>query len=381
MKRVLILGATGSIGRQAVEIVTAADDLELAGLSVRHGWRDAVVQAESLGRPPIAVSDPAAGLELQSAWDGTVLAGPTAPMDLIAATQPDIVLNGIVGAAGLEPSVVALGAGIDLALANKESLVIGGELVMALAEATGASILPVDSEHSAIAQLMSGEERSAVERVVLTASGGPFRDRQDTSGVSVEEALAHPTWKMGGRISIDSATLMNKGLEMIEAHHLFQLPYGMIDIVVHPQSIVHSMVDLIDGASLAHLGYPDMRVPIAWALTHPERSEVPVERLDLVEVGALEFERPDTDRFPCLEIARRAGEKGGISPCVMNAADECAVESFLAGEIPFDQIAEIVERVIEDIGEGPARSFEELLAVDEAARERAVELIGRKVSE
>lgn len=381
MKRVLILGSTGSIGRQAVEIVTASSDFELAGLSVRSGWRDAVVQAESLGRPPIAVSDPDAAGDAGAGWDGTVFSGPTAAVDLIAATEPDVVLNAIVGAAGLEPSVVALGAGIDLALANKESLVIGGELMTALAEATGASILPVDSEHSAIAQLMAGEERAAIERVVLTASGGPFRDRDDTSGVTVEEALDHPTWKMGGRITIDSATLMNKGLEMIEAHHLFGLPYEMIDVVVHPQSIVHSLIDLVDGASLAHLGLPDMRVPIAWALSHPERTELPVERLDLTEVGSLDFEVPDIERFPCLEIARRAGEKGGISPCVMNAADECAVDGFLRGVIPFDRIPEVVEGVLEDIGEGPARSFDELVAVDEASRERALELIGGGVAE
>jgi 1-deoxy-D-xylulose-5-phosphate reductoisomerase len=302
-------------------------------------------------------------------------------MDLIAATEPDVVLNGIVGAAGLEPSVVALGAGIDLALANKESLVIGGELLVALAEATGASILPVDSEHSAIAQLMGGEDRAAVERIVLTASGGPFRERMDLSEVTVEEALDHPTWKMGGRITIDSATLMNKGLEMIEAHHLFDVSYDRIEVVVHPQSIVHSLIDLVDGASLAHLGHPDMRVPIAWALSHPDRTALPVRRLDLVEVGTLDFERPDIERFPCLELARAAGEKGGISPCVMNAADECAVEGFLKGNISFDRIPEIVERVLDDVGEGPARSFDELLAVDEASRERAFELIGGGVTE
>lgn len=381
MKRVLILGSTGSIGRQAVEIVTSSDQLVLAGVSVHTSWRDAVVQAESLGSPPVAVTDPGAGAEAASGWDGTLFTGPTAAMDLIAATEPDVVLNGMVGAAGLEPSVVALGAGIDLALANKESLVIGGELLVALAEATGASILPVDSEHSAIAQLMGGEDRAAVERIVLTASGGPFRERMDLSEVTVEEALDHPTWKMGGRITIDSATLMNKGLEMIEAHHLFDVSYDRIEVVVHPQSIVHSLIDLVDGASLAHMGHPDMRVPIAWALSHPDRTALPVRRLDLAEVGTLDFERPDIERFPCLELARAAGEKGGISPCVMNAADECAVEGFLKGNISFDRIPEIVERVLDDVGEGPARSFDELLAVDEASRERAFELIGGGVTE
>jgi 1-deoxy-D-xylulose-5-phosphate reductoisomerase len=228
---------------------------------------------------------------------------------------------------------------------------------------------------------MGGEDRAAVERIVLTASGGPFRERMDLSEVTVEEALDHPTWKMGGRITIDSATLMNKGLEMIEAHHLFNVSYDRIEVVVHPQSIVHSLIDLVDGASLAHMGHPDMRVPIAWALSHPDRTELPVRRLDLAEVGTLDFERPDIERFPCLELARAAGEKGGISPCVMNAADECAVEGFLKGNISFDRIPEIVERVLDDVGEGPARSFDELLAVDEASRERAFELIGGGVTE
>jgi hypothetical protein len=210
------------------------------------------------------------------------------------------------------------------------------KLMVALAEATGASILPVDSEHSAIAQLMGGEDRAAVERIVLTASGGPFRERMDLSEVTVDEALDHPTWKMGGRITIDSATLMNKGLEMIEAHHLFNVSYDRIEVVVHPQSIVHSLIDLVDGASLAHMGHPDMRVPIAWALSHPDRTELPVRRLDLAEVGTLDFERPDIERFPCLELARAAGEKGGISPCVMNAADDPArVRVLVTGFEPF----------------------------------------------
>ncbi len=262
-----------------------------------------------------------------------MLSGPEGLVELITDTDCDLVLNALVGSAGLGPTVATLGEGIDLALANKESLVVGGELVMALAEATGAQLIPVDSEHSALAQLIAGERPGTVDRLVLTASGGPFRGRTDLDEVSREEALAHPTWDMGGKITIDSATLMNKGLELIEAHHLFGVPYDRIDVVVHPQSIVHAFVHLIDGASLAHLGYPDMRVPIAYALHHPERAEVPVPTLDLVDVGALTFEAPDTETFACLRLAREAATAGGTAPCVLNAANEIAVHAFLKGEL------------------------------------------------
>src|SRR6185295_8917679 len=258
-------------------------------------------------------------------------------------------LNALVGSAGLGPTVAALGEGIDLALANKESLVVGGELVIALAEATGAALLPVDSEHSALFQLIEGERPGTVDRLVLTASGGPFRGRTDLDSVTREEALAHPTWDMGGKITIDSATLMNKGLELIEAHHLFGVPYDRIEIVVHPQSIVHAMVHLNDGASLAHLGYPDMRVPISYALNHPERADVPVPPLDLVELGSLTFEAPDTDTFACLRLARDAAVAGGTAPCVLNAANEVAVHAFLSGEIGFLDIARLIEGTLGEL--------------------------------
>lgn len=373
MKRVVVLGSTGSIGTQALEIINARDDLTVVGLAVDSNWEEAVVQARGAGAGSIAVSDPEAARQAEQSFDGTVLAGEAAARELIGALEPDLVLNGIVGAAGLGPTVAALSAGIDVALANKESLVIGGELVMELARAKGCRLLPVDSEHSALFQLLHGEE--AVERIVLTASGGPFRGRKDLGGITVEQALDHPTWAMGGRITIDSATLMNKGFEMIEAHHLFGLDYPRIDVVVHPQSIVHSLVDLSDGATLAHLGYPDMRVPIAFALSYPDRIPVPVERLDLARVGSLDFEPPDPRTFRCLELARMAGEAGGISPCVLNAADEVAVGAFLESRISFEQIPEVVERALDDVGSGPARDFRELYAVDEAARERSEELI------
>ncbi|MCB0830841.1 MAG: 1-deoxy-D-xylulose-5-phosphate reductoisomerase, partial [Solirubrobacterales bacterium] len=374
-RRVLILGSTGSIGTQALEIIAGRDDLEAVGLAVGRDWQTAVAQAKGFSVGTIAVADEASAAEAASSFDGTVLSGEASARELIGATSPDIVLNGIVGAAGLGPTIAALTQGIDVALANKESLVIGGELVTELASATGARLLPVDSEHSALFQLIENEDSHAIDRIVLTASGGPFRGRTDLEGITVEEALDHPTWAMGGRITIDSATLMNKGFEMIEAHHLFGTGYDRIDVVVHPQSIVHSLIDLCDGATLAHLGYPDMRVPIAYALTWPERAEVPVERLDLAKVGSLDFEEPDPDTFRCLALAREAGQSGGIAPCVLNAADEVAVAAFLDGRISFSDIPRVIESTLDDVGSGPARGFDELFAVDEASRERASEII------
>jgi 1-deoxy-D-xylulose 5-phosphate reductoisomerase len=375
VKRVLILGSTGSIGTQALEVVGAADGLQVVGLSADSSWERVLAQARDHGVPAVALADTDSAARAGEAWGGQVLAGEDGLRDLILASEPDLVLNAVVGAAGLGPTVVALTEGIDLALANKESLVIGGELVTALAEATGARILPVDSEHSALFQLIGAEPPGTVERLVLTASGGPFRGRTDLSGITPEEALAHPTWEMGGRITIDSATLMNKGFEMIEAHHLFGVPYAAIDVVVHPQSIVHSLVHLNDGASLAHLGYPDMKVPISYALQFPERADVDVPTLDLASVGQLSFEQPDPETFACLRLAREAGEVGGTAPCVLNAADEVAVEAFLAARIPFTGIPEVIDRTLEAIPGGPVRHFEDLFDVDAAAREHARGLI------
>jgi 1-deoxy-D-xylulose-5-phosphate reductoisomerase len=299
------------------------------------------------------------------------LVGEEGVRELIAATEPDLVLNGIVGAAGLGSTVAALAAGIDVALANKESLVLGGELVMALAEATGAQLLPVDSEHSALHQLINSEAPGTVERLVITASGGPFRGREDLSDVSVTEALDHPTWKMGGRITIDCATLMNKGFEVIEAHHLFGIPYERIEVVVHPQSLIHSLVSLVDSSTLAHIGYPDMRVPISYALNFPERAPVDVPRLDLAAVGQMTFEEPDPDTFACLRLALEAGQTGGTAPTVLNAADEVGVAAFLDGRIPFTGIAAVVERCLEEMPAEPVTHFDDLFAADAEARERA----------
>jgi 1-deoxy-D-xylulose-5-phosphate reductoisomerase len=377
MKKILILGSTGSIGVQALEIVGFSEELEVVGLAAGSSWERVLAQASEFGVRSVAFSDLDSARTSRGAWDGQVLAGEDGIRELILASDADLVLNGIVGAAGLAPTIVALGEGIDVALANKESLVIGGELTMALAEATGARLLPVDSEHSALFQLIGAEPTpGTVDRLVLTASGGPFRGRTELEGVSIEEALAHPTWAMGGRITIDSATLMNKGFEAIEAHHLFGVPFEAIEVVVHPQSIVHSLIDLNDGATLAHLGHPDMRVPISYALHYPERADVAVPRLDLATVGALSFEPPDPETFACLRLALDAGRAGGTAPCVLNAADEVAVAAFLAGRIGFTAIPALIERVLAAMPAVQPTHFEDLFAVDAEARRRTEEEVG-----
>ena len=379
MRRVIILGSTGSIGRQAIDVVERSADLQVVALAARTDFATVVAQANALGVERIGLSDETAAARAAEAWTGgEVLAGANGLVELIVETDCDLVLNAVVGSAGLGPTVAALGEGIDLALANKESLVVGGELVMALAEATGAHIIPVDSEHSALYQLTGAEERpGTVDKLVLTASGGPFRGRTraDLQNVTREQALEHPTWAMGGKVTIDSATLMNKGLEVIEAYHLFGIPYERIDVVVHPQSIVHSLIQLNDGASLAHLGYPDMRVPISYALHHPERADVPVEPLDLPALGQLTFEAPDPDTFACLRLAREAGRAGGTAPCVLNAANEVAVQAFLDGELSFLGIADVIERSLEAIPWRPVGHFSDLIGADAEARDHAVELV------
>ena len=375
MKRVLILGSTGSIGTQALEVIGASAELQAVGLAAGSDWQTVVAQAREHGVPTVAIADADAAERARGAWSGQVLSGEEGIRELIASAGADLVLNAIVGAAGLGSTIVALSEGIDVALANKESLVLGGELVMALAEATGALLLPVDSEHSALHQLIRGEAPGTVEKLVLTASGGPFRGRADLSAVSVADALAHPTWRMGGRITIDSATLMNKGFEAIEAHHLFGVPYERIEVVVHPQSLVHSLIHLNDGSSLAHLGYPDMRVPISYALHHPERADVPVPQLDLAAAGSLSFEAPDLETFACLRLALEAGAAAGTAPCVLNAADEVAVAAFLEERIPFTAIPAVIERVLEEMPAQPVSHFDDLFAADAEARERSQEQV------
>jgi 1-deoxy-D-xylulose-5-phosphate reductoisomerase len=380
-RRLVILGSTGSIGTQALDVVARSDgDLELAGLSAGRDWQQLIEQAEKYGVSRIALADGDAAARASEAWTGgDVLSGPDGLVALVTESGCEMVLNAIVGSAGLLATVATLGEGIDLALANKESLVVGGELVNQLAEATGAQILPVDSEHSAMHQLIAGERAGTIDRLLLTASGGPFRGRtrSELADVTREQALAHPTWSMGGKITIDSATLMNKGLEVIEAHHLFGTPYDQIDVVVHPQSIVHSLIQLCDGATLAHLGYPDMRVPIAYALHYPDRAEVPVPALDLAAVGALTFESPDIETFTCLRLARAAGVAGGTAPCTLNAANEVAVHAFLSGRLAFLGIAQVIEETLAALPARSVHSFDSLMDADLEARSVASERVAR----
>src|SRR3954453_8996313 len=378
MRRLLILGSTGSIGTQALDIVERSDDLELVGLSAERSWEQLVGQAQAHGVRRIALADPDAGARAGEAWTGGEgLSGPEGVVRLVVESGADLVLNALVGSAGLGPTVASLAEGIDLALANKESLVVGGELVTQLAEATGAQLIPVDSEHSALHQLISGERPGTIEKLVVTASGGPFRGRtaEQLERVTVEEALAHPTWAMGGKIPVGSATLMNKGLEVIEAHHLFGTPYERIDVVVHPQSIVHALVQLCDGATLAHMGHPDMRVAIGYALHHPERADLPLRALDLVELGTLSFEAPDTEAFPALRLARDAAVAGGTAPCVLNAANEVAVHAFLGGRLTFLGIPEVIERTLDRVGGTAVHGFDALYRADAEARRVAGEIV------
>jgi 1-deoxy-D-xylulose-5-phosphate reductoisomerase len=348
MKRVALLGATGSIGRQAIEIVEAHPELELC--------------AAASGSAPLDEVD--APLK-QVGGDLTAL---------LERAEPDVVLNAVVGFAGVHATLWALEHGIDLALANKESLVAGGELALAAWARGGGRVLPVDSEHSAVYQCLEGRSGDQVDSLVLTGSGGPFRgrSRDELAHVSVADALAHPTWRMGPKITIDSATLANKGLELIEAHFLFGISYARIEVVLQPTSIVHSLVRFRDGATLAHLGYPDMRVPISYALTYPERAATPVAPLDLASL-TLEFQPPDLETFPMLALAREAGERGGTYPCSYNAANEVAVAAFLDGRLPFVGIAEVVAGALARVDGAPARDLDDLLEADRLARELADE--------
>ena len=374
MRSVAVLGATGSIGVQALDVIARSPDLEVVALSAHRDVEGLVAAARATGVRHVALVDPGAADRAARELDGVVvLCGEGGVEDVIAASGADLVLNAIVGAAGLRATLAAFAAGADVALANKESLVAGGELVLAAAGTSGRRLLPVDSEHSALAQCLEGADPGAVTGLVITASGGPFRGRRrdELGDVTAADALAHPTWSMGQKITIDSATLMNKGLEVIEAHHLFGVPYDAIEVVVHPQSIVHGMVRFRDGALLAHAGVPDMRVPISWALTHPHRGPTDVAPLDLSAPLSLEFEPPDLATFRCLALAREAGVAGGTAPCVLNAANEVAVRGFLDGRIGFLDIAGVVEDALAQVPPEPVESLEQVLDADRRARSAA----------
>jgi len=339
VKRVALLGATGSIGRQAIEIIAAHPELELvAALSGSTPLDDVDAPLKQVGGDPT---------------------------ELLERAAPDVVLNAIVGFAGIHATLWAVENDVLLALANKESLVAGGELV-----AGRGRIIPVDSEHSALFQCLEG--KSGIESLVLTGSGGPFRGRtrDELESVTPDEALAHPTWRMGPKITVDSATLANKGLELIEAHFLFEVPYDEIEVVIQPTSIVHSLVRFRDGAALAHVGYPDMRVPISYALTYPDRAATPVPPLDFTSL-TLTFEAPDVETFPMLRLARQAGQAGGTAPCAFNAANEVAVAAFLEGRLPFLGIADVVADTLDRADTSRARDLDDLVDADRRARELA----------
>jgi 1-deoxy-D-xylulose-5-phosphate reductoisomerase len=381
MRSVAVLGATGSIGIQALEIVAEHADLRVSALAAGSDHAGLIQAARAHGVRRIALADPGAAAAARRDFDGEVTEGDAGVERLVAESGADVVLNAIVGSAGLRATMAAFAAGADLALANKESLVAGGELVLAAMRSSGRSLLPVDSEHSALAQCLEGAADGSVTGLVITASGGPFRgrSRESLGEVTVAEALAHPTWSMGAKITVDSATLMNKGLEVIEAHHLFGVGYDRIEVVVHPQSIVHGMVRYRDGALIAHVGHPDMRVPISWALTHPHRAATRVPTLDLTRPLRLEFEPPDTGTFRCLALARAAGVEGGTAPCVLNAANEAAVGAFLRGTVAFLDIADLVERALDRVPAEPLVSIEQLLAADRRARRAVADAVGAAV--
>ena len=370
MRQIALLGSTGSIGRQAIQVCEDDPGLQICALAAGSDVDGVVREAERLGVRTIALSDEAAAERARRRFSGRVLPGRGGVAQLGAESGADVVLNAVVGAAGLEATLAALEVGIDVALANKESLVAGGPLVRAALARSSAQLLPVDSEHSALHQLLAGEDAGAIEALVVTASGGPFRGASaaELADVTPEQALQHPTWAMGARITIDSATLMNKGLEVIEAHWLFDIPYERIEVVVQPQSIVHALVRLRDGALLAHLGLPDMRVPIAYALAYPRRAAVAAPRLDLTRALTLTFEPVDSDVFRCLALARSAGMAGGLAPCALNAADEEAVAAFLAGRCRFSDIPALVERALAACSREPLSALEQVHEADATAR-------------
>jgi 1-deoxy-D-xylulose-5-phosphate reductoisomerase len=377
VKRIIILGSTGSIGVQALQVVAASPGLTVVGLSCHGNVNLLLEQAIALGVRDLAIADEraAGSISPQLYPELNVRVGLEAAARLVRDVEADLVLNAIVGFAGLESTLAALNQGVGLALANKESLVCAGSLVMATAASQDLTILPVDSEHSALFQLMSAAGKEAVDSVLITASGGPFRgmSAMDLESVTKEQALAHPTWSMGEKITVDSATLMNKGLEVIEAHHLFGLAYEQVEVVVHPQSLVHAMVRLVDGALLAHVGAPDMRVPIAFALRYPERRPLSVPGLDILSGLSMDFAAPDEGTFPAIRLAREAGLRGDACTCALNGANEVAVHAFLDGTISFTGIFRVVEAVLAESSGGTLGTYEEVIVVDEWARRRAAQ--------
>jgi 1-deoxy-D-xylulose-5-phosphate reductoisomerase len=382
MRRLVILGSTGSVGTQALDVVRRNPDLfEVVGLAAAQSHELLVGQIREFLPPVVAVSDEGAAEDLREALSGLrgveVMVGADAAEELARDSDADMVLNAMVGAVGLAPTLATLQSGKMLALANKESLIVGGELVMDLVKGEPDRLVAVDSEHSALAQCLRGERREDLSRVIITASGGPFRgwSREELARASVKEALAHPTWSMGPKITVDSATLMNKGFEVIEAHFLFGLEYSQIDVVIHPESVIHSMAEFRDGSMMAQLSRPDMRLPIQLALAHPDRLSTGIGPLDLAATGSLTFEAVDRGAFPALDLAYRAGQLGATYPAVMNAANEVTVRAFLEGTIRLTEIAGLTAQVVEEHEPASVVSAVSLERADGWARRRAAELI------
>ena len=379
--KILLLGATGSIGTSTINCVRRnPDQLSLAAISVNRNVEGLAALAAEFKITRVAVGDTAAAAVARSLLPATteVLEGQDGLLSLVNNEDYDVLLNALVGAAGFRSTVAALKRGKRVALANKESLVIGGDLITSLLAGGSGRLLPVDSEHSAILQCVNGEDHREIESITVTASGGPFRTWEQSrfAAITPADALRHPTWSMGAKITIDSATLMNKGFEVIEAHYLFNLAYERIHVLVHPQSIIHSMVTFQDGAVMAQLGLPDMELPIQYALSFPSRLPIGGRRLDLAELGALTFERPDLLRFPCLRLCIEAGSQGGTLMAVLNAANEIAVAEFLAGHIGFSDIPRIIETCLSRHSNTPADSIEAVMHADATTRENALILAG-----
>jgi|UniRef100_A0A7C3V5Q9 1-deoxy-D-xylulose-5-phosphate reductoisomerase len=385
MKRLAILGSTGSIGQNALAVVAEhPHEFEVVGLAAGKNIRVLAEQIRMVRPSLVSVQDGAAAEKLREALNGYppvhILAGPEGAVAVAAAPEVDLVVSAMVGAVGLEPTLAAVEAGKTVALANKETLVAAGPLVMTAVAARGAALIPVDSEHSAIFQALEGQRRDAVRRLWLTASGGPFRtwSLDQLAQATPAQALKHPNWAMGAKITIDSATMMNKALEVIEASVLFGLPASQVEVYVHPQSIIHSLVEFVDGSVLAQLGWPDMRLPIAYALTYPRRLPLNSEPLDLGKVGQLTFERPDFTRFPALRLGYEAAEIGGTMPAVLNAANEMAVAAFLEGRLSFLDIPRVVEETMAAHAPEALESLAQVLAVNRWARQHAQALVDER---
>ena len=373
IKNICILGSTGSIGKNSLEVLSSFNATYRPKYLTTNTNVDLLLQQIHQFKPEsVAVLNEHSASLLKQTTNGSleVFAGEDGLVELATRDDVDVVLNSLVGFAGVKPTIEAIKRGKTIALANKETLVVAGEIMTALAKKHNASIIPIDSEHSAILQCLAGEKPENISRLILTASGGPFLrlDKKEFSTVTVEAALRHPNWKMGNKITIDSATMMNKGLEIIEAHWLFNLPPEKIEILIHPQSIIHSMVEFIDGSVKAQLGVPDMKIPIQYALTYPDRAPSVYHRVDFAELGSMTFLKPDEEKFPCLKLAYRALREGGTTPATLNAANEIAVESFLKGKIPFDQIPVLIQQAMDNLPTKLSPALDDIVAADEAAR-------------